>query len=53
MKNKTNIPNLYVSLIFPTLEKLTKMNPFGLKTLLKTCIKTLVNERNLSLEILI
>ena len=52
MKNNTNIPNLYFSLIFPTLEKQIKMNPFGLKTLLKTCIKTLVNERNLALEIL-
>ena len=53
MKNNTNIPNLYFSLIFPTLKKQIKMNPFGLKTLLKTCIKTLVNERNLALEILL
>ena len=29
------------------------MNLFALKTLLKTCIKTLVNERNFALEILI
>ena len=53
MKNNTNIPNLYFSLIFSTLEKQIKMNPFGLKILLKTYIKTLVNERNFALEILV
>ena len=53
MKNKTNIPNLYFSLIFSSLEKQIKMNPFGLKTLLKTCIKTLEKMKILALKILL
>ena len=53
MKNKTNIPNFYFSLIFPTLEKQIKMNLFALKTLLKTCIKTLEKKEILALQILV
>jgi len=42
MKNKTNIPNILFFFDFSNPLKQIKMNPFGLKTLLKTCVKTLV-----------
>ena len=51
MKNKAKIPNLYFSLIFSTLEKQIKMNPFWLKNTFENfCIKTLECMRILALE---
>ena len=53
MKIKNQSQRLLLFLIFSTLYNKIKMKSFGLKTLLKTCIKTLIKVGNFALEILI
>ena len=50
MKNKNKSQRLLFFFDFSNSLKQMKIDLFALKTLLKTCIKTLVNERNFALE---
>ena len=51
MKSKNQSQRLLLFLIFSTLYNKIKMKSFGLKTLLKTCIKTLEKMKFFALKI--